>query len=142
MWWYISVWYGSSGSWYFLDVVAALVDTGIYRLIIIIDTSVVEAQTSISPPISVTGGALESLGLPRIYKSDSMVNIIWWWNDLVCFYHSFIYQKTDLYMNISYLKKIMPWNWCRCLIFYFSGHNWWQILLQQGSEKLPDSPSS
>ena len=68
----------------FVDVVAALVATGLAGVIVMIDTSVAVVPSSISPPISVTGGTLESLGLPQIslslpldisalYKSDIMV---------------------------------------------------------------------
>ena len=48
----------------FLDTVDYLVDTVIYGVIVMIDKPVDVVPSSISPPILVTGGTLEALGLP------------------------------------------------------------------------------
>ena len=50
-------------------VIAALFTNGLYGVILIIDASVAVVPSSISPPILVTGGALEALGLTRIVLS-------------------------------------------------------------------------
>ena len=50
----------------FLDAVAALVATGSFGVIVMIDTSVAVVTSSISPPISVTGGKLEAISFPWI----------------------------------------------------------------------------
>ena len=70
----------------FVDIVAYLVDNRLDGVIVVIGTSVAVVTSSTLPPISVTGGALEALGLPRIvispplgrsdlYKSYIMVTI-------------------------------------------------------------------
>ena len=70
----------------FVGAIAALVATGLDDAVVMIDTSVDVVPSSISPPISVTGGTKEALGLPLIvlslllgrsalYKSDIMVTI-------------------------------------------------------------------
>ena len=70
----------------FVDVAVALVATGLAGVIVMIDTSVAVVSSPISPPISLTGGTSEALGLPWIvfalllgrstlYKSDIVVTI-------------------------------------------------------------------
>ena len=71
----------------FMDVVAALVATGIAGIIVMIDKSMAVVPSSIYTPISSTGRTLEYLVLPWVlfslllgisllYKSDIMVTIV------------------------------------------------------------------
>ena len=53
----------------FVDVVAALVAAGLTGVIVTTDTSVDVVSSSISPPISVTVGALEVVGVLQIFLS-------------------------------------------------------------------------
>ena len=67
-----------------VDIIATLVSSGIVGVIVTIDTSVAVVSSSISPPISVTGGTFKSLVIPwlvlslllvksALYKSYSMM---------------------------------------------------------------------
>ena len=53
----------------FVNIVAALVATGISGVIVMIDTPVALVPSSISPPILFIGGTLEPLGIPQIVRS-------------------------------------------------------------------------
>ena len=62
-----------------------------------------------------------------------------------CVFLSFLYISTNRFLHEYRWKiweQLLHCNWCRCLVLYFSGQNWWKIVLQRESEKLPYGPSS